>query len=98
MADGSPVDRHYVVDPDSLFDKAMDDLVIDTENNVILEAHLQCASHEVPLTLDDEKYFGPLTKDVCEMKLSKDKDGWSVSLYSFFQKNLLSSLQVPPPY
>lgn len=57
----------------------MDDLIIDLENSVILEAHLQCASHEVPLTAEDEKYFGSLTKELCETKLSKDKDGWWVS-------------------
>ncbi len=76
VADGSPVDHHYVQNPASLFDKAMDDLVVDLENSVIMEAHLQCASHEVPLAIEDEKYFGPLMKELCETKLSRDKEGW----------------------
>ncbi|KAI0928397.1 hypothetical protein AcW1_005652 [Taiwanofungus camphoratus] len=76
VADSFPVDQHYVNNPDELFDKHMNDLVIDLESKVILESHLQCAGHEMPLTLEDEKYFGPLMKELCEAHLIKDKDGW----------------------
>jgi DEAD/DEAH box helicase domain-containing protein len=49
---------------------------VDLESKVILEAHLQCAGQEMPLSLADEVYFGPLTKELCETKLKMDKDGW----------------------
>ncbi|KDQ60612.1 hypothetical protein JAAARDRAFT_555490 [Jaapia argillacea MUCL 33604] len=76
VADSLPIDQHYIEYPNELFDTPVKDLVIDLESKIILEAHLQCAAHEMPLTLEDEKYFGPLTKELCETKLSKDKDGW----------------------
>lgn len=54
----------------------MNDLMIDLESKVILEAHLQCAAQEMPLCKDDHAYFGPLLGELCDEKLSKDKDGW----------------------
>lgn len=71
-----PIDRHYVAHPDELFDKPVDELVIDLESKVIIEAHLQCAGQEMPLSLEDEKYFGPHTKELCETRLKKDAEGW----------------------
>ncbi|KAI0080595.1 DEAD/H helicase [Panus rudis PR-1116 ss-1] len=77
VADGFPVDKHYAAHPDELFDKPMSDLLVDTESKVIIEAHLQCAAHEMPIvTPDDDQYFGPATKELCETALLKDKDGW----------------------
>jgi DEAD/DEAH box helicase domain-containing protein len=40
---------HYMKFPNELFDKPMNELVIDTDNKIILDAHLQCAAHEMPL-------------------------------------------------
>ncbi|EPQ58049.1 P-loop containing nucleoside triphosphate hydrolase protein [Gloeophyllum trabeum ATCC 11539] len=76
VADSLPIDQHYVLHPDELFEKGVKDLVLDLESKPIVEAHLQCAAHEMPLRLEDEKWFGPLTKELCETKLSEDKDGW----------------------
>lgn len=39
-------------------------------------AHLQCAGQELPLSREDENYFGPLMHDICAARLWKDKDGW----------------------
>lgn len=50
--------------------------MVDLDNKVILEAHLQCAAHEMPLTAEDEKYFGATMVEICESKLRKDKEGW----------------------
>lgn len=52
--------------------------MIDLDSKVIIEAHLQCAGQEMPLSLEDEKYFGPLLKEICETRLKKDDDGWLV--------------------
>ena len=53
--------------------------MIDLDSKIILEAHLQCAAHEMPLTAEDEKYFGSNMVEICEAKLTKDKEGWLVS-------------------
>jgi DEAD/DEAH box helicase domain-containing protein len=40
------------------------------------EAHLQCAGQEIPLTSEDEIWFGPRMMDVCKTRLKRDADGW----------------------
>ena len=67
---------HYAAHPEELWEKSMDDLLIELDSKVILEAHLQCAAHEIPLTTEDEQYFGPLTKEICKRSLAKDNEGW----------------------
>lgn len=79
VADGYPVDAHYVANPDELWEKATSDLIVELDSKIILEAHLQCAAHEIPMSLEDEQYFGPLTKELCEKSLAKDRDGWYAS-------------------
>ncbi|KAF5358075.1 hypothetical protein D9756_001743 [Leucocoprinus leucothites] len=76
VADPFPVDQYYVNHPEELFDQAMEDLILDIENPVILEAHLQCAGNEMPICKQDEEYFGSLMQEIVERKLLKDKDGW----------------------
>ncbi|KAJ3815694.1 hypothetical protein F5876DRAFT_71708 [Lentinula aff. lateritia] len=76
IAEGLPIDQYYLNNPNELFDKDTDDLIIDLDNKIILEAHLQCAAHEMPVCLEDERYFGPLFKNICQVKLHKDEDGW----------------------
>ncbi|KAJ3896654.1 DEAD/H helicase, partial [Lentinula edodes] len=76
IAEGLPIDQYYLNNPNELFEKDTDDLIIDLDNKIILEAHLQCAAHEIPVCLEDERYFGPLFKDICQVRLHKDKDGW----------------------
>ncbi|THH10992.1 hypothetical protein EW146_g8195 [Bondarzewia mesenterica] len=76
VADDLPIDRHYVNNPQELFDKDMDDLLVDLDSKWIVESHLQCAAYEMPVSLEDEKWFGPWTKELCETKLVKDKEGW----------------------
>ncbi|KAF9471178.1 P-loop containing nucleoside triphosphate hydrolase protein [Pholiota conissans] len=71
-----PIDQHFVQFPSELFDNSLDDLVLDVDNGHILEAHLQCAAHEIPLALDDARWFGPMTSEICKNKLKRDKDGW----------------------
>ncbi|KAI6036863.1 DEAD H helicase [Pisolithus microcarpus] len=63
VADMSPLDQHYY-------------LVIHLESKEIVEAHLQCAAHELPVSKDDTVFFGPLLSEICDKKLIKDEDGW----------------------
>ncbi|KAG1759683.1 DEAD H helicase [Suillus occidentalis] len=76
VAEDLPIDRNYVESPDKLYDQPMDDLIVDIESKVIIEAHLQCAAHEMPLSKDDAFYFGTSLGELCDSKLRKDKDGW----------------------
>ncbi|KAF7972104.1 hypothetical protein HWV62_18928 [Athelia sp. TMB] len=74
VAENFPIDQHYVQNPQELFEKSADDLIVDLESKVILEAHLQCAGQEMPLSKADTEYFGPLMVEICETQLSQDKD------------------------
>ncbi|KAH9946253.1 P-loop containing nucleoside triphosphate hydrolase protein [Epithele typhae] len=76
IADTLPIDQHYINNPEQLFDRGTDDLVVDLDSKIVIEAHLQCAAHEMPLTDEDEQYFGPNMKEICEAKLHKDREGW----------------------
>ncbi|KAG1819521.1 DEAD H helicase [Suillus subaureus] len=76
VAEDLPIDRNYVKFPDKLYDQSIDDLTVDIESKVIIEAHLQCAAHEMPLSKDDIFYFGASLGELCDSKLRKDKDGW----------------------
>jgi DEAD/DEAH box helicase domain-containing protein len=79
VADTSGTDTH-LAHPDDLFDKPTPDLVINLESPLVIEAHLQCAAFEMPLSSDDACWFGPLTTTLCETKLVRDKEGWWVKL------------------
>lgn len=76
VTDSLPLDQHYAQNPDELFDKNTDDLFIDLDSKVVLEAHLQCAAYEMPLTDEDSVYFGSYLHELCETRLVKDADGW----------------------
>uniref|UniRef100_A0A8H7Y073 P-loop containing nucleoside triphosphate hydrolase protein n=2 Tax=Psilocybe cubensis TaxID=181762 RepID=A0A8H7Y073_PSICU len=76
VADPFPIDQHFVNQPLGLFEDSLDDLIIDMENELILEAHLQCASYEMPIAKVDEKWFGSMCMSICKRKLLKDDDGW----------------------
>lgn len=70
------VDQYYANHPEELFDKRLDELMVDVDSKVVLEAHMQCASYEMPISLSDETWFGPALQGVCESNLIKDDDGW----------------------
>ncbi|KAG8745683.1 hypothetical protein FRC10_007380 [Ceratobasidium sp. 414] len=77
VADERPIDQHYVEYPEELFSKDVGELHIDLDNQAILESHLQCAAHEMPIhPTHDQTYFGPPLKAICESSLKQDKDGW----------------------
>ncbi|EJD05721.1 DEAD/H helicase [Fomitiporia mediterranea MF3/22] len=76
VADSLPLDQYYVQNPNDLFDSNVDDLLIDLDSKVIIEAHLHCAAFEMPLTEEDSAYFGPRLDKICQASLTRDKDGW----------------------
>ncbi|KAJ6618312.1 DEAD/H helicase [Mycena sp. CBHHK59/15] len=76
VADSLPVDQHYVQHPQELLDGEIEDLVVDLDNKIILEAHLQCAAREMPICDQDATFFGPLMKEICQTHLRVDNEGW----------------------
>lgn len=76
MAENVPADHYFVNNPQELLSTPTPDLLVDLENQGILEMHLQCAAHEMPLSVRDEAYFGPAMKEICEKQLLKDSDDW----------------------
>ncbi|KAG9046660.1 hypothetical protein FS837_003907 [Tulasnella sp. UAMH 9824] len=77
VADNFPLDQHFVQNPNEIWDSPMADLIVDLDNDVIMEGHLQCAADEMPiLPKNDEPFFGRNFKALCDKKLTKDKEGW----------------------
>lgn len=90
VAGSVPVDQYYLNHPEEILDKSnYEDLCVDgligaQMHKLILERHLQCAAFELPLRLEDSKWFCngtndpkrlKLYKDLCSQKLNLDKFG-----------------------
>ncbi len=54
-----PLDQYFMRHPKALFGQGHEHALIAPDNVYILERHLPCAAHELPLTSDDELLFGP---------------------------------------
>lgn len=66
----NPLDQYYMRHPADLFGRSHENALLDPDNVYLLQRHLPCAAHEVPLTVgqdailpnaarDDEALFGP---------------------------------------
>jgi DEAD/DEAH box helicase domain-containing protein len=64
----NPLDQYYMRHPAELLGRSHENALLDPDNVYILQRHLPCAAHEVPLRvaeegdaghLDDEALFGP---------------------------------------
>ena len=53
----NPLDQYILRNPQTLFGHSPEYVLINPENRHVLSAHLQCAAYEIPLSLDDKKYF-----------------------------------------
>ncbi|KAJ3163222.1 hypothetical protein HDU86_002392 [Geranomyces michiganensis] len=52
VCDGdNPLDQHYASNPSELWDTPIEPTSVELENELILDAHLQCAAYEWPLEL-----------------------------------------------
>ncbi|KAK9457334.1 hypothetical protein V1511DRAFT_476202 [Dipodascopsis uninucleata] len=70
VGDSYPVDQHYMKNPGELFESPLTDVVVDLDNILVLEAHVQCAAFESPINIDEDKtFFGPKLKDIAENRL-----------------------------
>jgi len=56
----NPLDQYFMRHPDYFFQKNFENALVNPDNPYILRAHLLCAAWELPLTNDDENFFGSL--------------------------------------
>jgi DEAD/DEAH box helicase domain-containing protein len=58
----NPLDQYIMHHPEAFFGKNVENALVNPGNHYILRAHLLCAAWEIPLTDNDEVFFGPLYK------------------------------------
>lgn len=71
----SPVDQHYMKHPEKLLEKEFQDLVLDFDNILVLEGHLQCAAFELPIQPERDSWFFPNMNKALP-KLDQDDEGY----------------------
>lgn len=77
VGDCFPTDQYFMANPDEIFTRPNCELQVDLTNLLVLEGHIQCAAHEMPINADeDEKYFGKQLSEICEDRLRKDSLGF----------------------
>lgn len=58
IAGEDALDQYFMHHPDELFGRAPEVAVINPDNRQIVDLHVSCAAHEIPLTLADREFFG----------------------------------------
>ncbi|KAF2725731.1 P-loop containing nucleoside triphosphate hydrolase protein [Polychaeton citri CBS 116435] len=77
VGDCFPTDQYYMANPDEIFTKPNCELQVDLTNMLVLEGHIQCAAHEMPVNSDaDDTFFGKQLQEICEERLRKDDLGF----------------------
>ncbi|MFC1992812.1 DEAD/DEAH box helicase [Chloroflexota bacterium] len=61
----NPLDQYFMRNPDYFFQKSFENALVDPDNPYVLRAHLLCAAWELPLSSDDERFFGSTLKQEC---------------------------------
>lgn len=57
MAKPDALDQYFMKYPDDLFERSFEAAILDPYNPYVVKAHLPCAAAEMPVTLDDEKFW-----------------------------------------
>ncbi|KAH9877009.1 hypothetical protein IAQ61_002370 [Plenodomus lingam] len=77
VGDCFPTDQYYMSNPDEIFTKPNCALQVDLTNMLVLEGHLQCAAHELPINLEtDVAYFGPFLPKIAKERMRQDAQGF----------------------
>ncbi|KAF2002339.1 P-loop containing nucleoside triphosphate hydrolase protein [Amniculicola lignicola CBS 123094] len=77
VGDCFPTDQYYMSNPDEIFTKPNCELQVDLENLLVLEGHIQCAAHEMPINPSvDTPYFGPLLAKIARDRMRRDEKGF----------------------
>jgi DEAD/DEAH box helicase domain-containing protein len=80
----NPLDQYFMHHPESFFQKSFENALVNPDNHYILRAHLLCAAWELPLSSEDEKFFGSLfTQEIAELEkegmLRERRQKWYLS-------------------
>jgi DEAD/DEAH box helicase domain-containing protein len=81
IALNNPLDQYFMRHPDYFFEKSVENALVNAANPYILRAHLLCAAWELPITNDDESFFGTtLNQERAELErqglLRERKERW----------------------
>lgn len=81
VAADDPLDTWVVEHPEAIFETPVETSVLDPGNVHVLVPHVACAAAELPVTRDDEQWFGPGLEGVLEVLvarglLRKRPGGW----------------------
>lgn len=71
IAKPDALDQYFMKHPADLFERSFEAAVLDPHNPYVVEAHLPCAAAEIPLTLDDKRFW-PKALPFHLEKLEKD--------------------------
>lgn len=66
VAADDPLDAYLVAHPELIFEAPVETCVIDPENPYVLGPHLAAAAAELPLTVEDERWFGSTVQTLAE--------------------------------
>jgi DEAD/DEAH box helicase domain-containing protein len=77
----NPLDQYFMRHPEQLFSRSHEHALLDPDNLHVLAGHLPCAAHEIPLTTQDEEFFGSsfseaVVRLVKEGRLRRRADRW----------------------
>jgi DEAD/DEAH box helicase domain-containing protein len=63
VAGDDQLDQWFVAHPDELLGRPPEPSVVNPDNPFVLDPHLRCAAHELPLTHADERWWGASLED-----------------------------------
>ncbi len=73
IAGDDQLDQWYAQHPNELFSRPAEAAVVNPQNPFVLEPHVACAAHELPLTQDDDAWFGPGLDDAVRALVQADR-------------------------
>lgn len=73
VAGDDQLDQWYAQHPDDLFDRPAETAIVNPQNPYVLEPHVACAAHELPLTPDDADWFGEGLDDAVRALVQTDR-------------------------
>ncbi len=62
----TPVNQYVLSHPEYLFERPVEQAVVDPDNPFIVSGHLRCAAHELPLAEGEAERFGPYARMALE--------------------------------
>ena len=74
VAGQNPIDQYYANNPNDFFNAKPEEAILGVENPYLLEAHLLCATAEIPYKSDrDRNYFGDTAEGLLEKLVESRK-------------------------